>query len=71
MQTVKKADERIDYVVSGCSKLTQKEYKRTHDNLGKAKNKNTLVSGNAGDEKNPHPGDRKFIFLTNLFEFFK
>ena len=25
--------------------------------------KNTLVSGNADDEKNPHPGHRKFIFL--------
>ena len=31
----KKADESIDHVVSGCSKLAQKEYKRTHDNLGK------------------------------------
>ena len=28
--------------------------------------KNTLVFGNAGDEKNLHPGCRKFIFLTNL-----
>ena len=24
--------------------------------------KNTLVSGNAGDEKNVHPGGRKFLF---------
>ena len=31
----KKADENIDHVVSGCSKLAQKEYKRRHDNLGK------------------------------------
>ena len=31
----KKADESIDHVVSGCSKLAQKEYKRKHDNLGK------------------------------------
>ena len=30
----KKADKSID-VVSGCSKLAQKEYKRRHDNLGK------------------------------------
>ena len=29
----KKADESIDHVVSGCSKLAQKEYKRRHDNL--------------------------------------
>ena len=29
----KKADESIDHVVSGCSKLAQKECKRRHDNL--------------------------------------
>ena len=31
----KKADESIDHVVSGCSKLAQKDYKRRYDNLGK------------------------------------
>ena len=31
----KKADESIDHVVSGCSKLSQNEYKRRHDNLAK------------------------------------
>ena len=31
----KKGDESIDHVVSGCSKLSQKEYKRRHDNLCK------------------------------------
>ena len=31
----RKADESIDHVVSGCSKVEQKEYKRKHDNLGK------------------------------------
>ena len=28
----KKADESIDHVVSGCSKLAQKEFKGRHDN---------------------------------------
>ena len=30
-----KVDGSIDQIVSGCSKLVQKEYKRRHDNLGK------------------------------------
>ena len=30
----RKEDESIDHVVSRCSKLVQKEYKRRHDNLG-------------------------------------
>ena len=29
----KKVDESIDPIVSGCSKLAQREYKRRHDNL--------------------------------------
>ena len=29
----KKADESIDHVVGGCSKLAQEEYKRRHHNL--------------------------------------
>ena len=33
----RKVDESIDHVVSGCSELTQKAYKRRHDNLGKIK----------------------------------
>ena len=31
----RKVDESIDHIVSGCSKLAQKEYKRRHDNLVK------------------------------------
>ena len=31
----RKVDESIDHVVSGCSKLVQKEYKRRQDNLEK------------------------------------
>ena len=31
----RKVDESIYHIVSGCSKLSQKEYKRRHDNLGK------------------------------------
>ena len=31
-----------------------------------SKKKNTLVSGNVGDEENVHPGGRKFIFLNQF-----
>ena len=31
----RKVDESIDCIVSGCSRLAQKEYKRRYDNLGK------------------------------------
>ena len=31
----RKVDESIDHIVSGFSKLAQKEYKRRHDTLGK------------------------------------
>ena len=30
----RKVDESIHHIVSGCSKLAQKEFKRRHDNLG-------------------------------------
>ena len=31
----RKVDESINHIVSGCSKLSQKEYRKRHDNLGK------------------------------------
>ena len=31
----KEADGSIDHIVSGCSKLAQKEHKRRHDNFSK------------------------------------
>ena len=37
---------------------------RPHENDG-TKNKNTLVSGNAGDEKNLHRTAANLFFLTN------
>ena len=40
-------------------KLLQNELLESKNN---AKNKKILVSGNAGDEKNLHPGGRKFFF---------
>ena len=30
----------------------------------KAKKENAIDSGKAGDKKNLHPGDRKFIFFS-------
>ena len=48
----KKADEIIDHVVSGCSKLVQKEYKRRHDDLGK------IVHWKLARKSNFKAGDR-------------
>ena len=48
----KKADESIDYVVSGCSKLSQKKHKRRHDNLGK------IVFWKLARKRNFEPGDK-------------
>ena len=47
----RKLDESIDHIVSGCSKLAQKEYKRRHDNLGK------LVHSKLARECNFEAGD--------------
>ena len=48
----KKADESIDQVVSGCSKLAQKEYKRKHDNLSK------IIHWNHARKYNFEAGDK-------------
>ena len=48
----KKADESIDQVVSGCSKLAQKEYKRKHDNLSK------IIHWNRARKYNFEAGDK-------------
>ena len=36
----------------------------------KNNNNNTVVSGNADDEKNLHQGGRKFIFVINFPDIF-
>ena len=48
----------------------QQKSSRLHA-VSKAKKNNTLVSGNAGDEKNIHPDGRNFfqIFLPEIFSF--
>ena len=48
----RKVDEIIDHVVSGCSKLAQKEYKRWHNNLGK------IVHWKLGRKCNFEAGDK-------------
>ena len=52
----RKVDESIDHIVSGCSKLAQKEYKRKHDNLGKIVHRKFARKCNfeAGDEWYQH-----------------
>ena len=32
----KKEDERVMHIISRCSKLAKKEYKKRHDSMGKA-----------------------------------
>ena len=52
----RKVDESIYHIVSGCSKLAQKEYKRRHDNLGKIVYWKLARKGNfeAGDKWYEH-----------------
>ena len=38
--------------------------------INSVQKKNTLVSGNVGDQKNLHPGGRKFISLIDFLEIF-
>ena len=48
----RKVDESIDHIISGCSKLLQKKYKRRHDNLGK------IVDWNLARKCNFEDGDK-------------
>ena len=56
----RKVDERIDHIVSGCSKLSQKEDKRRHDNLGKIVHWKLTRKGNfeSGDKWYEHEPER-------------
>ena len=56
----RKVDERIDHIVSGCSKLALKEYKRRHDNLGKIVHWKLTRKGNfeSGDKWYEHEPER-------------
>ena len=56
---LRKVHESIDHIVSGCSKLAQKEYKRRDDNLGKIVHWKLARTGNfeAGNKWYEHePG---------------
>ena len=52
----RKVDENIDHLVSGCSELAQKEYKRRHNNLGKIAHWKLARNCNfeAGDKRYEH-----------------
>ena len=52
----RKVDESIDHIVSCCSKLAHKEYKRRHDNLGKIRHWKLARKCNfeAGDKWHEH-----------------
>ena len=51
----------LSFISFRFSRLCFQSWKKT-----KAKNKNTFVSGDPGDEKNFHRGGLKIIFLANL-----
>ena len=50
----RKVDESIDRIVSGCSKLAHKEYKRRHGNLGK------IVYWKVARKCNFEAGDKRY-----------
>ena len=52
----KKADESVDHIVSGCSKLAQKEYERRYDNLDK------IVHWKLARKCDFEDGDRRYEF---------
>ena len=67
---VRKIQSNFVYTdVAECAKLRVSSALTTY--VPEAKKENTLVSGNPGDEKNLHPGGRKFIyFLISLIDSF-
>ena len=57
----RKVDESKDHIVSGCSKLGQKEYKRRHDNLGK------IVHWKLARRCNYEAGDKWYEMSQKVF----
>ena len=73
----RKVDESIDHILSGCIKLAQKEYRRSHDNLGKIVHwklarKCTFEAGNKWYEHEPECVlDNKIIIKSCWISVFR
>ena len=63
LRVCSKVDESIDYIVSGYSKLAQKECKRRYDNLGK------IVHWKLARKCNFEAGDKRYEYkLESVLE---